>query len=126
MGIIINNNDVHATSDPVDITFDYQLIYNVTKYLSWRINQSYNIENGELAKGRDFGSKGELDAALYISNIMTNLTLYDPDLDPDCDKSYHQQIKDMQEVIKILNKNITIHTQTTHLIYSTKTSYSII
>ncbi|HWR63958.1 MAG TPA: PKD domain-containing protein, partial [Candidatus Thermoplasmatota archaeon] len=101
---MINNEDILASPDPEDIAFDYQLIFDTTQYLSWRINNSYN--NTEQAKGRDFGSKGEHDAAYYISNIMTNLNLYDPDVDPNCNISYLQQIKDAWENITFLNITI--------------------
>jgi|GEM_PF-894232 len=106
IGVVTINDETLATPDPEDIIFDYELIYNVTNYLSERITKSYDIENGELAKGRDFGSKGEHDTALYISNTMTNLGLYDPNLDPDCDIPYYQQIKDSEEV-NHLNSNRT-------------------
>ncbi|DAC72937.1 MAG TPA: hypothetical protein DSN98_02520 [Thermoplasmata archaeon] len=95
---IINSDNTSATSDPEDIAFDYQLVHNVTKFLSWRINQSYNIERGELAKGRDFGSKGEHAAAIYLDSMMKNLGLYAPNLDNNTKNPYLQQIKDSEEV----------------------------
>jgi hypothetical protein len=102
--IVTRNNRILADEDPENIMFDFELIHTVTEYLSWRINQSYNTT--EIAKGRDFGSKGEIDAADYIARKMGNLKLYDPDLDPECDLSYHQQIKDCEETVLIF-PNIT-------------------
>ncbi len=129
LGVVINNDDVLATPDPENITFDYQLIYDVTRNLSERITKSYDIPHGELAKGRDFGSQGERDAAEYIAQIMGDLDLFDPDLDPDCDKPYHQQIKDSEEVshlnltkpipknndsLEVLDKKLILHNLTSN------------
>jgi hypothetical protein len=119
IGIIINNDDVQATPDLEDITFDYQLIYDVTQNLSWRINQSYDIAHGELAKGRDFGSQGERDAAEYIAQIMDEFDLYAPNFDNNPIKSYHQQIKDIQDnhfndSLEILWRKLTFHNITSN------------
>ena len=124
LGVVLNNDDVLATPDPENIAIDYQLIYDVTRNLSERIMKSYDIAHGELAKGRDFGSPGEHDAAEYIAGIMYNLSLFDPDLDPYCDKPYHQQIKDIQDnhfndSLEILWRKLTLHntntTETTNI-----------
>lgn len=58
---------------------DYQLIHSVTENLSNVIKNSYAVENGELAKGRAFGTQGEWDAAKYLNetfNIDLNITAY--------------------------------------------------
>ena len=124
LGVVINNDAVHATPDPEDIAFDYQLIYDVTRNLSERITKSYDIAHGELAKGRDFGSQGERDSAEYIALKMDSLDLFDPDLDPYCDKSYRQQIKDYDAIgnlcdldndsLEILWRKLTIHNITSN------------
>ncbi len=119
LSVVINNDDVHATPDPENIAIDYQLIYDVTRNLSERITKSYDIAHGELAKGRDFGSPGEHDAAEYIAGIMYNLSLFDPDLNPYCDKPYHQQIKDIQDnhfndSLEILWRKLTLHNLTSN------------
>jgi len=58
---------------------DYQLVYDVTEDLSKIVNDVYDVENGELAKGRAFGSKGEHWAANYLNNTFNdilNITAY--------------------------------------------------
>jgi hypothetical protein len=58
---------------------DYQLIHSVTDNLSKTIYTSYDEKNGELAKGRAFGTKGEWDAAKYLNdtfNDILNITAY--------------------------------------------------
>jgi hypothetical protein len=95
VGVIINNKDVHATPDSEDITFDYQLIHDVTQYLSERITKSYDIKNGSLAKGRDFGSQGERDAAEYIALKMGEFDFYDLNYSA---LSYRQKIKDASKI----------------------------
>ncbi len=94
ISVVITNYDTLATPDPENISFDYELIYNVTNFLSKRITESYHFENGEIAKGRDFGSKGELAAAQYIADVMDDLDLIDLNYSA---LSYRQQIKDSQE-----------------------------
>lgn len=92
--IIVTNNDyVLANPDPENDIFDFQLIHDVTQYLSLRINQSYDIEHGELAKGRYFGLKGEHDAAEYIAWQMDYFGLFDLNYSA---LSYRQQIENSE------------------------------
>jgi len=55
---------------------DLQFIYNITENLSRIIFTEYNESAGEIAKGRDFGTKGEHKAAEILLENMTNLGLY--------------------------------------------------
>lgn len=55
---------------------DVQFIYNITKNLSNIIFEAYNETNGEIAKGRAFGTEGEHMAADMILDNMTKLGLY--------------------------------------------------
>lgn len=55
---------------------DLQYIYNITKTLSYIIFTEYNESAGEIAKGREFGTKGEHKAAEILFENMTNLGLY--------------------------------------------------
>jgi len=55
---------------------DVQYIYNLTENLSNIIFTEYNESNGEIAKGRAYGSKGEQKAAEIIYENMTALGLY--------------------------------------------------
>ncbi|HWR63047.1 MAG TPA: PKD domain-containing protein, partial [Candidatus Thermoplasmatota archaeon] len=110
LGVVINNDDVLATPDPENIIFDYQLIYDVAQNLSWRINQSYDIEHGELAKGRYFGSKGEHDAADYIAFQMGYFGLIDLNYSA---LSYRQQI-DNSETLQIRYKKLSVYNHSSH------------
>jgi len=61
----------------VDIkTLDSRFIYNITAALSNIILSEYDEENGEIAKGRAFGTRGEHKAAEIICENMTKLGLY--------------------------------------------------
>ncbi len=88
INIVVNNNSIVASSEPEESTFDYELIYNVAQFLSWRINQSYDIQNGELAKGRYFGSKGEQDSAYYLATKLEELDIYPPNPDGNPQNKY--------------------------------------
>jgi len=55
---------------------DVQYIYNLTENLSNIIFTEYNESNGEIAKGRAYGTKGEQKAAEIIYENMTTLGLY--------------------------------------------------
>jgi len=55
---------------------DVQYIYNITKALSNIIFTEYNESNGEIAKGRAYGTKGEHKAADILFENMTELGLY--------------------------------------------------
>jgi len=66
------SNGYIYTNDKLDI--DY--IYNITKALSNIIFTEYDEENGEIAKGRAYGTKGEHKAAEILYENMTKLGLY--------------------------------------------------
>jgi hypothetical protein len=70
--IVITTTDIKVKASSgggsEDIGLDYNLIKDITKKLSDIVNDSY--ENGDLIKGRYFGSVGELDAADYIKDWM--------------------------------------------------------
>ncbi len=55
---------------------DLEYIYNITKALSYIIFTEYDEGNGEIAKGRAFGTKGEHKAAEILYENMTKLGLY--------------------------------------------------
>jgi len=55
---------------------DVQYIYNITASLSNIIFDVYDEENGEIAKGRAFGTKGEHRAAEILYENMSDLGLY--------------------------------------------------
>jgi len=81
--IVIIPNDLvliaEASPDEEDVELDYQFIYNITENLSNVIFDAY--EEGELRKGRAFGSKGELYAAKYIEDVMNEIGLSNVQLD---------------------------------------------
>ena len=61
----------------VDIeTLDGRFIYNITAALSNIVLSEYDEENGEIAKARAFGTRGEHKAAEVIYENMTKLGLY--------------------------------------------------
>ena len=55
---------------------DLKYVYNITRDLSYIIFTEYDEENGELAKGRFFGTKGERKAAEILYDNMTELGLW--------------------------------------------------
>jgi hypothetical protein len=55
---------------------DLSYIYNITQRLSNIIFTEYNESNGDIAKGRAFGTKGELKAGEIIYENLTALGLY--------------------------------------------------
>jgi hypothetical protein len=71
---IINGEDYDFFSN--NSVLDVQYIYNITKALSYIIFTEYDEEHGEIAKGREFGSKGEHKAAEILAENMTKLGLY--------------------------------------------------
>ncbi len=75
------NNCNYSTSQKLNLisdgnTLDIQFIYNITANLSNIIFDVYDEENGEIAKGRAFGTKGEHRAAEILYENMTKLGLY--------------------------------------------------
>ena len=74
--IIVTIDDINVTaiggcgdSNPLDLEF----IHSITENLSNVIYDAY--DDGELSKGRAFGSKGEHYAANYIYNTMDEIGL---------------------------------------------------
>jgi len=55
---------------------DTDYIYNITKSLSDIVFTEYNESNGEIARGRAFGTKGEHKAAEILSENMSKLGLW--------------------------------------------------
>jgi hypothetical protein len=87
-----------------DVDFDY--IYNLTKNLSNIIFTEYNESAGELAKGRAFGTPGELKAGDILFKNFTKLGLY----------TYKEKIENIPNVlpeiaskIEILDRSLIIH-----------------
>jgi len=91
---------VEADTTPPIYEIDNDYIYNITEILSKIIFNSYG--DGELAKGRYFGSKGEHDAATKIADKMADLGLYDPTSNSEL--SYKEQIESIPYTI--LKNNI--------------------
>jgi len=59
-----------------EAVLDVEYIYNITKALSDIIFTEYDEENGEIARGRAFGTKGEHKAAEILHENLTALGLY--------------------------------------------------
>jgi len=66
--VLVNKNSVveAAPGDEGDIQIDFEYIYNITKRLSFIINDTTIYPPGTLAKGRAFGTDGEHWAAKFI------------------------------------------------------------
>ena len=74
---ICGDNSIRkCQSTKFNYTLDVEFIFNLTKKLSSIIFTEYDEENGEIAKGRAFGTKGEHKAAEIIFENMTKLGLY--------------------------------------------------
>jgi hypothetical protein len=72
--VIRDDINVRANSeDSGDTKLSFGLIFNVTQNLSNVIYDAYS--DGELHKGRAFGSKGELYTANFIYGVMNSLGL---------------------------------------------------
>jgi hypothetical protein len=69
------NLNGNGTSRNNEAILDIQFIYNMTQNLSNIIFDLYDEENGEIAKGRFFGTKGEHYAAKIIAENMTKFGL---------------------------------------------------
>lgn len=75
---IYAHNDNFFIEPDYDYSFDQldiQYIYNITENLSNIIFTEYDEENGEIAKGRAFGTKGEHKAAQILYENMIELGL---------------------------------------------------
>ena len=75
------NTDENAVLSEDKSVLDSYLIYNLTENLSNIVFTEYDEAAGEIAKGRDFGSKGELRAIQIIAENLSNLGL-DVTLEP--------------------------------------------
>lgn len=74
-----NDYFINSLTNKMDqVSLDYGLIRNITENLSNIIFTEYNETNGEIAKGRAFGSKGEQRAAEILYENFTNFG-FDPD-----------------------------------------------
>ena len=60
-----------VTAEEVEMNYDF--IYNITKALSDIVYTEYDTENGELARGRAFGTKGEHKAADILKENLSAL-----------------------------------------------------
>jgi hypothetical protein len=75
----LSDSNLSLISKKYEYTYDKldgDYIYNLTEALSNIIFTEYDEENGELAKGRAFGTKGEHKAAEILYENMTDLGLY--------------------------------------------------
>jgi len=63
------------------VGLDNDFLYDVTYNLSRTVYDSYNPEEGDLPKGRFFGSVGEHDAANYLNNTFNNILGIPAELD---------------------------------------------
>ena len=88
--------------------FDIQYTYNITSKLSNIIFDVYNESNGEIAKGRAFGTKGEHKAAEILYENMSKLGLY----------TIKQQLKeitgfnkDIISKLEVLDYKVTINNE---------------
>ncbi len=77
---------------------DLQFIYNITENLSNIIFTEYNKSAGEIAKGRDFGTKGEHKAADILYENLTNLGIWTRK------EKINNSIKTLSEIPKIASK----------------------
>lgn len=63
-------------SIPGDSGLDVGYIYNITKALSYIVYTEYDEENGEIARGRAFGTVGEHKAAEILEENLSDLGLW--------------------------------------------------
>lgn len=82
--ITVNNDYLKKNYEYSFDKLDLQYIYNITENLSNIIFTEYDEENGEIAKGRAYGTKGEHRAAEILYENMTKLGLY----------TYKEQVRD--------------------------------
>lgn len=103
---LTNTNSTAKASSEEDYYLDTNYIYDITYNLSNIINTLYG--EGEIAKGRAYGSEGEQFAATdIIAPQMEALGLYDPIADPTL-PSYLEKIENItDEDAKKVIENIT-------------------
>lgn len=102
--LIIIPNNLNVKADPGEgegdgIGLDFQLIHEITENLSQIVNTSYDVENGDLPKGRFFGSSGEQDAAYYL-NFTFN--------DPLGINAYMDRIDNNNDFLQVNKRNVII------------------
>jgi hypothetical protein len=102
---IVRNSD-YFNKDDSDI--DGYYIYNLTCALSNIIFTEYNESNGEIAKGRAFGTKGEHKAAEILLENMTELGLYTTLERMGNEKKWHPIVKTQIMKIEILDYKLEI------------------
>lgn len=97
------------------VGLDYDFIKNVTYNLSQIVKNAYELD--ELHKGREFGSKGELNASEKIEDWMDDIGLFKLGLSyrEQLESIYSKLFRDRLPTMKITNKlnvsyiNITIY-----------------
>lgn len=113
------NNSVNVNQSKSDIKFevskvydavlDSYYIYNLTYALSNIIFTEYNESNGEIAKGRAFGTKGENKAAEILFENMTKLGLFTTIERIGSEKTWHPTVKLQTRKIEILDYKLVIN-----------------
>ncbi len=79
--IISGNENRYNVYEKKDYEYSYdkldlQYVYNITENLSDIVFTEYNESNGEIARGRAYGTKGEHKAAEILSENMSKLDLW--------------------------------------------------
>ena len=72
----ISSGEQTSGSIPDNGVLDVSYIYNITKALSNIVFTEYDEENGEIARGRAFGTVGEHKAAKILEKNMSDLGLW--------------------------------------------------
>ncbi len=93
--ILPEDKIVEAETSPTTYPIDFQYIKEIANNLSVIINNTDIYPDGELAKGRFFGSKGEKDAAGQIAIEMEELGLWDPTKNNDQNPPYRERIQNI-------------------------------
>ncbi|MCX6665410.1 MAG: hypothetical protein NT038_05050 [Euryarchaeota archaeon] len=97
------DNTVKAdTESQGNLHLDTQYVWNITSNLSDIIFQSYNTS--ELQKGREFGSKGEQQAANLVYNIMQSL-----DMNPIKERIQTYPTDQIDDKLEVLSKGVKIN-----------------
>jgi hypothetical protein len=76
VSVASKGNTTVDASRTANVTIDVPYIYNLTAALSNIVFTAYNKSNGEIAKGRAYGTKGEHKAAEILYENMTLLGLH--------------------------------------------------
>jgi hypothetical protein len=115
----------YKVSNVYESVLDGYYIYNLTCALSKIIFTEYNESNGEIAKGRAFGTKGEHKAAKILLENMTKLGLYSTLERLGSEKTWHPTVKTQIRKIEILDYNLVIHNGSNSLPIDCAPHYSI-